>query len=37
MSKHYGELTTEVLRWALDALSSLKRKEKVKILLIRIF
>ncbi|OZC12231.1 hypothetical protein X798_00752 [Onchocerca flexuosa] len=28
MSKHYGELATEILRWALDVLSSLKRKEK---------
>uniref|UniRef100_A0A158Q7K8 Xpo1 domain-containing protein n=1 Tax=Elaeophora elaphi TaxID=1147741 RepID=A0A158Q7K8_9BILA len=30
MSKHYGELATEVLRWTLDALSSLKRQEKMK-------
>ncbi|VBB26235.1 unnamed protein product [Acanthocheilonema viteae] len=28
MSKHYGELATEVLRWTLDVLSSLKRNEK---------
>uniref|UniRef100_A0A915PU15 Uncharacterized protein n=1 Tax=Setaria digitata TaxID=48799 RepID=A0A915PU15_9BILA len=27
MSKHYGELATEVLRWTVDALSSLKRKD----------
>ncbi|MCP9262618.1 hypothetical protein DINM_005981 [Dirofilaria immitis] len=28
MSKHYGELATEILRWALDVLSCLKQKEK---------
>ncbi|VDM91445.1 unnamed protein product [Litomosoides sigmodontis] len=28
MSKHYGELVTEVLRWTIDVLCSLKRKER---------
>lgn len=31
MSKHYGELATDVLRWVLDVLSNLKLEEKVKI------